>query len=712
MFYSILPAFVALYFAFVGAVTWNRSKRETVHKTFILLCLSTVAWQISWAILFQTQDEAVAEKIAVIGYSFIIFLPTFLYHFLSSVSKANGEQTYIRASYVLCGILYFFLIKTEYFVQGVYQYKWGYYPKAGVIHFIHILQTVVVVTRGLFVTYESLKKSSEIAEKRKLTQFIIALFIYFMAALDYACNYGFSLYPVGVIFLTISMSIMAYAILKEDALETQITVSKVASYFIIYSLIAFFILGCYTAPIPDAVTIILLFISSILLTTFGGSFRISLQTSIQRKWIKNTYDDREFMINITKALSKAFKIKDIIQCLQEQIYETIQPSNIFVIQKKESLESNKYQCYDHDGLEHSAIDAKDKIIEYFVSINRSPIAGHQMLEEAISCADLFDGKSLLLPFYSSFDLEFLIILGEPDSQRKYNSQDVFLFDMVKEQTKIALDKARERLEIIKDITSSGCHSKFEEEYTSFSEVMTDLKKTREQLLQSEKNSAIGTLSAGLLHEINNPLAYIITSAHNAKKSSDIDSAKKHIELIEKGAKRIKLLIKKLSSFIYPEKLNEQKPFSVNDVVEDAIEFASLEYKAVTIQKDIEESLFALGSKNHIVQVLLNMIVNSLKSMKEAQTDNPKIKIHAQTHNDDIIFAIEDNGPGINKENFSKIFDPFFTTRDVGSGTGMGLSICKKIIEAHQGTCTVASEEGKWTKFEFTLKSTKKVNDHE
>ncbi len=159
-------------------------------------------WQGIWSVLFQISNEETAIILAKVGYFFIVFLPTTMYHFLILVSENKDEKEaqylkwayWVSCSFALC-------LVTDLFVSGVYHYSWGFYPKAGILHPLHVLQTSVVVSRGLYLVFKKYVKTKETVLRAKLTLVLIGLFVYFIAAVDYACNYGASFYPPGVIFV-------------------------------------------------------------------------------------------------------------------------------------------------------------------------------------------------------------------------------------------------------------------------------------------------------------------------------------------------------------------------------------------------------------------------------------------------------------------------------------------------------------------------------
>jgi two-component system, CAI-1 autoinducer sensor kinase/phosphatase CqsS len=215
MIYSIFPAAVALYFLIAGlAVNFKFSKHRS-HFAFVVLCISTFVWQFTWAILFQTDDPAFADVLIKIGYLLIVFLPTSIYHFLVEVSDTHSERKYVYYSYMIAGIFAVFIILTDMFVSGHYSYFFGFYPKAGALHPLHVVQTIIVTMRGLYLLYKKQKVAVSLF-REQLRYCLVSILIYTFAAVDYLCNYGVEFYPPGIIFITIGLSIFLYALLKKE----------------------------------------------------------------------------------------------------------------------------------------------------------------------------------------------------------------------------------------------------------------------------------------------------------------------------------------------------------------------------------------------------------------------------------------------------------------------------------------------------------------
>ncbi len=252
--------------------------------------------------------------------------------------------------------------------------------------------------------------------------------------------------------------------------------------------------------------------------------------------------------------------------------------------------------------------------------------------------------------------------------------------------------------------------------------VTDQYKSREQLLQSDKLAAIGTLAAGVAHEINNPIGYVNSNLNTMHKyikkiqeyidrssdkesdefrnildiTTDFDDAIK--ESIE-GASRVKNIVADLKSFSRVDRL-EKENADINEGIGTTLNIVWNELKYhCKVEKDYGQLPDLYCMPNQLNQVFMNLLLNAGQSVKG---ENGLIRIKTSADQDNIYIAIRDNGCGIPEKDINKIFEPFFTTKDVGKGTGLGLSLVFDIIRKHNGKIDVTSEVGVGSEFIITL----------
>lgn len=242
------------------------------------------------------------------------------------------------------------------------------------------------------------------------------------------------------------------------------------------------------------------------------------------------------------------------------------------------------------------------------------------------------------------------------------------------------------------------------------EEITEKKKMEEQIALAEKLAAIGQLAAGIAHEINNPLGGIILCLNNIFYTQMNEETKtKHIELINEGLLRIQKIIKTLLEFSRNTELTLAK-CDLKEILENVLNLTNyvLKEKGVKLITEIENQLPPIFvDKTKLEQVFINLILNSIDAMTNVY---PKIlTIKAAKKDNKILISITDTGTGIPENIRSKIFSPFFTTKPLGKGTGLGLFICKSVVEQHRGKIWFeTSDKGTTFFIEFCIDELKKL----
>jgi signal transduction histidine kinase len=240
--------------------------------------------------------------------------------------------------------------------------------------------------------------------------------------------------------------------------------------------------------------------------------------------------------------------------------------------------------------------------------------------------------------------------------------------------------------------------------------LEQLKDTESQLVHSEKLASLGRMSAGIIHEINNPLNFAKTGLFTLKRMAasfaEADKAEFLDVLgdIEGGINRIIHIVSDLRTFTRAD-VTAFETVPVLNMIESALRFLSHEWREnVQIERDIPAGQTIWANPNQAIQVLVNLLQNALDSLKSKDFagTGPTIWLRGVEADGESVIIIRDNGEGIAPENLSKIFDPFFTTKDVGAGMGLGLSICYRIMQQHRGRIDVRSEPGQYSEFKLAF----------
>jgi len=225
--------------------------------------------------------------------------------------------------------------------------------------------------------------------------------------------------------------------------------------------------------------------------------------------------------------------------------------------------------------------------------------------------------------------------------------------------------------------------------------------TRQQIGQSEKLASIGRLTAGIAHEINNPLTGVLTYAHMLRKSGgQNEQQQEDLEVIIRETTRVREIVRGLLDFSR-QSPSSMETLDVNDVIRQTLMLlrSQKEFKSITIEERMTQNVPPIrGDRNQLQQVFLNLALNACEAMSGGGT----LSVTTSVEDQNVMISVGDNGCGIKPEDLERIFDPFFTTKPVGKGTGLGLSVSYGIIEQHGGRFEVESEVGRGSTFTVAL----------
>ena len=235
--------------------------------------------------------------------------------------------------------------------------------------------------------------------------------------------------------------------------------------------------------------------------------------------------------------------------------------------------------------------------------------------------------------------------------------------------------------------------------SELNEALKNLKDAQSQLIQSEKLASLGILTAGIAHELNNPLNFImggylgLSNEFDETGNLDSEDTATFLEGIKLGVDRAADIVKGLNR-LSRDNENYDESCDIHLVLDNCLTILHAQYKKrikMVKNYDGDHSLVS-GNMGKLHQVFINIISNGIDAIEESGT----VTINTSNKNDNIEISIKDTGRGISAKDLNKIMDPFYTTKDPGKGTGLGLSISNTIIQDHKGSIEIDSEEEKGT----------------
>jgi PAS domain S-box-containing protein len=247
--------------------------------------------------------------------------------------------------------------------------------------------------------------------------------------------------------------------------------------------------------------------------------------------------------------------------------------------------------------------------------------------------------------------------------------------------------------------------------------VTERNRLKASLALADRMASVGTLAAGVAHEMNNPLTYVTANLAHARDllrkspalqdasgevSSVVEQLRGALDDALQGADRVARIVKDLKTFSRDDE--RRQPVDARAALESALQLARGEIKKrARIVRDLDDVPLVDGSESRLGQVFLNLLVNAAQAIPDGAPERNEIRVSSRVRQGWVEISVEDTGCGIPREVLGRIFDPFFTTKPVGTGTGLGLAICHEIVAAFGGEIGVESEAGAGTRFTVRLR---------
>ena len=496
---------------------------------------------------------------------------------------------------------------------------------------------------------------------------------------------------LGPSFMIIMVSIITYAILKYRLLDIDIVLKKGTTYIILVLLLyipsTFLIIFNQKLFFKEinylfsAIILLLLILVAILF----HQFKPGTEKAVEHLLFRHKYDYRETLGKFSKVLVTILDLQSLSKRIIDTITQTmgVEKASLFLLNE----EKGEYYLYESknikidpavslfpkgDPLPHFLRETGEIIVrEELIKAGRVP-----ELSSIINKMSLLDAE-VTIPLVSRSQLIGMINLSHKFNKDIYSQEDIELLSTLANETAIAIENAR---------------------------LYEDLKKSKSYMRRADRLASLGTLTAGLAHEIRNPLVAIKTFTQLLPERLEDEEFRRHFLSIASGeVDRISSLVNELLEFARTSdpKLEMQ---DVNGILDGMILLISTESKKkhVEIVKDYGQDLPLISiDREQIKQVFLNILLNAI----EATPENGKIAVETRSFlkpggEPYIQIQFTDTGCGIPAEYLEEIFNPFFTTKNKGSG--LGLSISHQIVQDHKGYIEVQSELDKGTSFFINL----------
>ncbi|MFZ5801993.1 MAG: ATP-binding protein [Candidatus Omnitrophota bacterium] len=749
--YSVPPLVSSLLFLALGLFVWTRKNRKGLNQSLGLSCLVTFWWQFSWVFLFAAADYETARLLARIGYSGIIFIPITLYDFYAGYAHSEKDRFWVKLSYG-AGIGFLAALwLTDRFVTHVEYFFWGYYPRTGILHLGYLVFLFAIALRILFIMVRHLVQNHLVGKPKAQARIVLAAYLAFLpASADFLVNYGVEFYPFGFFFILVTLGLLAYAIIRHRLLDIEIIIRKtlvftglVGFVFAVFSAAAFLVRAIISRffGVNDFWT----YAISIFLIVLGfDPIRNGLTRLTDRYLFQRKYDYQKLLKDASAGISNIESLKHLFGLVTHFITMRMRVKNAALLTRQKNKKffklefqrgyEKRYLAYQIPAesplfqyltCEKEAVDV-DRIREYQEKIAKKRKAGEpsryydyqaildQMQAlEAVCCIPSFLGK----------DLRNILVLGPKKSGNPFTEEDLNVLYTLAQESAIAIENARLYDEAVQKAGElQNINEALEDAKLRLTQALKDteaankqLQDTQAQLIHEQKMATLGRLAASVGHEVNNPLTILSMNVSRAilkyRKDPDlkVSAILDVFQKMEQNISRIKAVVNTLTGLLKKSEKGRFEPLSLKLILEETLPLVQFQtYLDNLAGTEVEFHIPAnipliRGDLERLQEVFLNLFINAYHAMSGRR--NPRIEVRAEidpAHPKVVMIHFSDNGKGMTDEVLKKIFTYGFTTKPPGKGSGLGLYMCKYIIELHGGSIKVTSRENVGTTFTLTL----------
>ncbi len=691
-FFALAGLINGLSATFLGLFVYSRRPQDPRHKIYALFCFCLSVWSYAyfqWLLADHLSSALFWSRVLMAG---AIFIPPVAFHHLIKLLGKEIPHSFLLGNYVFSAML--FLGDWGPWVVADVRPKdiFPYWPSPGPLFHLHLIQFIVLAVLGLWILRQELGKSDGL-RRNQLRFLILAEVIGWSGGFtNYLLWYNIPILPYGNILVSVYTGIFAYAMVRYRLLDIEIVIKKSLIYVF---LLLVLMIPCYllviwaqltffgvVSPIFSLITLALL----ILVGFLFPKLRFRTEEAFEHVLFKKRYDDRETLLRSSRDMVSMMDLETLSNNLVHTVSSVlgIEKASLFLFGEiKESLSLKTSIGLRSDQLKKSVLLRDDPLVQ---RLTKKPetlireeleIAHHEEEDKKLAEAMAQLETEVTLPLLSKEKLIGILNLGYKEGKKMYSNEDLELLSTLANQAAIAIENAR---------------------------LYENLKQSQSIIRRADRLSSLGMLTAGLAHEIRNPLVAIRTFTQLLPERYQEAEFRNSFQAVAlKEVDRICGLINDLLNFARPSTPNISAE-DLNEIIGGIVRILDTEAKEkeVQIYRRLAAGLPKIFiDKEQIKQVSMNLILNALQSIEGRGVVEVSTRLFTKNHSEQYIqIEIRDSGAGIPERDLENIFNPFFTTKKDGSG--LGLSISHQIVQEHGGYIVVESQVGRGTTFFINL----------
>ena len=681
----------------LGIFVYTRDPTDRRYLTYGLFCLSLAVWSFAyflWLLSLNGVQALFWVRMFMLG---AVFIPVTSYHHVVQLLGVASEtrRTLIVVGYVLSFFLAV-LVPTDYFVPSVSKkLTFEHWPNVGPAFHLHILMFLCFAFGSVLELHRGYRNSTGRRRLHFRMLFVTITFAYFGGSTNYFLWYDIPVPPVGNLAIAFYIAVFAYAILAYRLLDITVVIKKslIYGFLLLVLLVPCYVLVIWGQQAAFGSINYAFSMSTLLLLIVVGflfpKMRFRTEEALERALFQKRVDYRETLLRSSREMVSIVDLEQLSDSLvrtvaralgiaKASLYLLDEAKGAFNLKAKIGLEADHYlqtAVLRDDPMIRHLLKSQEGVIKEELEMSRDGHNGQRVAERMGQLE-----AEVSIPIISKEKLIGILNLGHKEGKEIYSNEDLELLSTLANQAAVAIENAR---------------------------LYENLKQSQHTLRRADRLSSLGLLTAGLAHEIRNPLVAIRTFTQLLPERYDDAEFREGFQgLALKEVDRICGLINDLLSFARPSRPNVAEE-NINDVVDGIARILETEAKekGVEITRDFGANLPKVWiDREQMKQVFMNLILNAIQAMKEGGLIFISTRLNSKNEGGHpgqfLQVEVRDTGVGIPEENLDHVFDPFFTSKDEGSG--LGLSVSHQIVQEHGGFVTLESKAGKGTSFYVNL----------
>lgn len=689
-FYWLPPLLAGVLDLFLCVLVFSRAPHRRLHQTFALFALSLASWNFDIAALYFFADYERALRWSGIFRYGMLFIPPTAYHLALALT---GRQTLVNRLLLAVGYWTAFTLCLAngqgILVDHLKSFTWGYYPVSGPLYKFHVFSDLIYFGATLYQLVLGLIVTKSARQRQQLKIVLLGFAVALPVGLtNFLPIYGIPIYPLGNLGNVFLCGALTYAIVKHRLLDLELIVTKTTAS--VAALILWLTpLWILTAQVQDWIlppqaqeriarasdTRLLLFALAIFVLSglvFPWLLRVS-EAWVRRMLWGQKYNSLQALNAFQKTIIHVLDQEKIVQDLRNVLADALQTDfvAIYLLQPTTGvyigLREEIGRFLSDDPFLHALSQQQEPVVREEAMLKENDAQAAQI------AATLAERQGeVCVPLRTQGRLIGFILLGKKRNRDIFSSEDLRLLSTLGTEVAVALENAR---------------------------LYSELRASHTMLTRSDRLAAVGTLAAGIAHEIRNPLVAVQTFVQLLpERLDDPEFRTTFAQLTASELERVSNLINDLLTFARPTPVT-LGAVQINDLAEQVVRLLAgqAKKKGVALATRLAPGLPPfMVDPEQIKQVFMNLVLNALQATNAGGTVTVATSLRrGPDAREYCTIEVQDTGEGIPAEHKEEIFDPFFTTK--AAGTGLGLFITHQIIKEYDGFIDVESTVGQGTR---------------